>query len=471
MWPLPLPLNDASFNLDVSGIAGFFGGEEAISAMASVHIYNGRKWLGWYNSPGSYTIARKYGQLANSRLWDGLYPGVNVDPAIMLELDGKSGPKYQGLVSGTRMDRTGHLASLFAAYCRDLKAPKVVDGRKTTQVGVTVVQLTGSPPAQLNPTLTKTLTPLIALIAIGANLATCVVSAIFAEWYSFAMILLGILCNGFSCLVIGSGELVFKHPEPPKNAPRGDGFLLDDDQVIILKGPEGAITAITRGQFLLHYTSETQYHDIGLSSVALTLQFLLQLFIIPQAHLFGQILFLLSLAASYAYNAYLSSIDKECLQQDILIRVLETQGKPLAVRKFILPNRTAMSVFSMLTALPKETLTHPTDAQQSLPSAVLTSFIPNNTPMWQVWRHVVLRDVQRIFLGNAKISVETLRAEDQTIFSATPDDTDKLDEGSKGLLHTLLLDARAGFGGYLSALDTTGWGISETRSIDDRSSA
>ncbi|KAI5993524.1 hypothetical protein EDD15DRAFT_2265805 [Pisolithus albus] len=28
--------------------------------MATVHVYEHRKWLGWYNSPGSYTVASRY---------------------------------------------------------------------------------------------------------------------------------------------------------------------------------------------------------------------------------------------------------------------------------------------------------------------------------------------------------------------------------------------------------------------------
>ncbi|EGO20228.1 hypothetical protein SERLADRAFT_400382 [Serpula lacrymans var. lacrymans S7.9] len=70
----PIPLQHSDFTLDASGVAGFFGGDEAISAMATVHMYESRKWLGWYNSPGSYTVAKRYGQLANSRFWDGLFP-------------------------------------------------------------------------------------------------------------------------------------------------------------------------------------------------------------------------------------------------------------------------------------------------------------------------------------------------------------------------------------------------------------
>ncbi|KAL0958488.1 hypothetical protein HGRIS_000628 [Hohenbuehelia grisea] len=448
---MQLPLQDSSFNLDVTGIAGFFGGEEAISAMASVHIYRGRRWLGWYNSPGSYTIGKKYGQLAKSRLWDGLYPGVNVDPAVMLELDGQTGPKYEGLASGTIIKRTSHLGYLFARYCRQQRPSTVVKGRTTTPSGVTIVHLTKAPERELRPSLPSTFTPLIALVAIGANLATCVIAGVYAQWYAFSMILLGMLCNGFSCFVIGSGKLIFKHPIPPPAAPKGDGFLMDDDQVIVVKGPEGAVNSITRGQFLLHYRSESEYHDIGISSAALTIQFLLQLFLIPQSGLFGQILFLVSLAVSYAYNAFLSSIDKEKSQQHILLRIMEPDGK-LAMQKFVLPNRTSMTVFVMLTALPMEMLTHPDESQRDRPRAVLDSFIPNSTPVWDVWKHVVLEDVQRVFQkGGLRVGELPVDFSEQ-MFMASEGDQAALDGDERRLLSVLLRDARDGFNGFLEGV-------------------
>ncbi|EIW55252.1 uncharacterized protein TRAVEDRAFT_94054, partial [Trametes versicolor FP-101664 SS1] len=76
-----IPPPPTSFTLDISGIAGFFGGDASVAAMNTIHIYSGRRWMGWYNQPGTYEVARRYGQLAVSRLWDALYPGPNLDPA------------------------------------------------------------------------------------------------------------------------------------------------------------------------------------------------------------------------------------------------------------------------------------------------------------------------------------------------------------------------------------------------------
>ncbi|OBZ66307.1 hypothetical protein A0H81_13874 [Grifola frondosa] len=101
------PSAKLSVTLDSSGVAGFFGGDEAVSAMATVHVYGGRKWLGWYNSPGSYEIAKRYGQLANSRFWDGLFPGINVDPAQLFELDGYKGPNSRQRARAPSFRRRG----------------------------------------------------------------------------------------------------------------------------------------------------------------------------------------------------------------------------------------------------------------------------------------------------------------------------------------------------------------------------
>jgi hypothetical protein len=41
-----ITLNRDHFNLDVGGFAGFFGGDEAVSAMETVHLYRARRWTG-----------------------------------------------------------------------------------------------------------------------------------------------------------------------------------------------------------------------------------------------------------------------------------------------------------------------------------------------------------------------------------------------------------------------------------------
>ncbi|KDR74931.1 hypothetical protein GALMADRAFT_568547 [Galerina marginata CBS 339.88] len=264
---MKIPLESSNFNLDVSGIAGFFGGEESFAAMSSVHLVRGRRWLGWYNSPGSYYVAKKYGALARSRVWDGLYPGVNVDPATMLELDGKAGPQYQAAHSGTRLSSTGHLAYLFANHCRDLPVDHVIDASTPSQMRLTLVDLEDFQEFKGYPALSSDyFSPFdpLAIIPVGFSIAASVLCAIFKDWYCFAMILLGVFSNGLSCFIIGSGVLTFKHPTPSSNSPPGDGLFFDNDsQVILVKGSEKIVSSITRGKYFLRYPSASRYNDIG----------------------------------------------------------------------------------------------------------------------------------------------------------------------------------------------------------------
>ena len=56
------------FVLDGSAVAGILGGEEAVTSTTLVHVFEGGKWLGWYNSPGSYLMGKRFGLLAQSAI-------------------------------------------------------------------------------------------------------------------------------------------------------------------------------------------------------------------------------------------------------------------------------------------------------------------------------------------------------------------------------------------------------------------
>ncbi|KAF8884218.1 hypothetical protein CPB84DRAFT_1734462 [Gymnopilus junonius] len=403
------PLEHSSFKLDVSGIAGFFGGEEAFAAMSSVHLVRGRRWLGWYNSPGSYFVAKKYGVLAQSRIWDGLYPGVNVDPAKMLELDGKNGPRYTAVHSGTRLPTTGHLAYLFANHCdKEPGSPiqKEVVKESPSDVFLTIAKLDDFKKFEGYPNVPdNSFSPFnpLSLIAMGYSFGACAICGIFNDWFCFSMILLGILSNGISCYIIGSGVLQVKRVDPSPNSPPGDGILEGARRVILLKGSEQSVTTITRASFYLHYKSETQYHDIGWSAAALTTQFLLQLFIIPQGTLFGQIMFLSSFAVSWIYNAYLASLDTEALQRGILTKILLQKPVIWTIR---FPKRTALVVFVAVY----------TDAED--PRSFLDEMIPNNTSVWRLVKETITEAIltekdPEVVVGSKSQVVNELRSKDQ----------------------------------------------------------
>ena len=417
MVPPTLPLDNSHFTLDTSGVAGVFGGDEAVSAMATVHVYENRRWLGWYNSPGSYQIARRYGLLARSRFFDGFFPGVHTDPATLFELDGWKGPKFRAAHSGTIIEETGHLASLFMKECAPLEG-NVVEGRKTQSVGVTIAELNHVPTPEMRPKRINAYSPIFAAIPISVSVGTCVACGVFQDWYSFSLILLGILTSGIACLVIGSAEFTFAHPDPAKGSPPGDGILSSDKEIVLLKGAEGAVNSITRGRFSLRFSSEPHYRNIGWCSVLLTIQFIAQLLLIPQGSLFGQIMFVSSLGVSWIYNSWLSSLDKEKIQREILLN--NVLNKPI-LTKYTLGTRTTMVVFVLLVLQPEE------------PTKLLNELLPNDTKVWNQWKKTV---------------VGRLLSKEKLEFFHSDWELDGFSQQERTLLQTLYGDAQAAYGGY-----------------------
>ncbi|KAF8549714.1 hypothetical protein OG21DRAFT_1420922 [Imleria badia] len=413
-----LPLDKSKFTLDTSGVAGVFGGDEAVSAMATVHVYENRQWFGWYNSPGSYQIARQYGRLSRSRFFDGFFPGVHTDPATLFEFDGWKGPKFRAAHSGTIIEETGHLGALFMKECA-AREGMVVEGRKTQPVGVTIAELNHIPAPQMYPRRISAYSPVFASIPISVSIGTCVACGVFEDWYLFSLILLGIFTSGIACLVIGSGKFVFTHPDPAKGSPPGDGILSSDKEIVLLKGAEGAVNSITRGRFSLSFSSEPKYQNIGWCSVLLTIQFIAQLLFVPQGSLFGQIMFVTSLGVSWLYNSWLSSLDKEKIQRDILLdSVLE---KPV-LTKYSLGTRTTMVIFVLL-------VLHPED-----PTKILNELLPNDTKVWKQWKETIMRRL----LNKEKFD-----------FVDADWELDGFSQQEKSLLETLYGDARAAYGGYV----------------------
>ncbi|KAG1901689.1 uncharacterized protein F5891DRAFT_227908 [Suillus fuscotomentosus] len=425
---LNVSISQSSFNLDTSGVAGFFGGDEAISAMATVHLYRGRRWLGWYNSPGSYIVAKKFGQLANSRFWDGLFPGPNLTPAEVFGLDGKTGPRYWGVLSGTDM-ACGHLAYLVVQKTEEVEEVVELGGRETIpqtvtilDVGDVILEHTDQAP------MMSVHHALLAAIPITINLATCVLCAASGDWLAFALILLGVISGGTSCFVIGSAQLDFLAgvKEPSPGTPPADGILLMRNNVVIVRGAEKDINPITKGKFVLRMHGGPEYRRIGLCSLLLLAQFLLQLLFMPQASTFGQIMFISSVAASWAYNSFLSSLEQEKIQVDLLWKAL---GNPRLL-KFGLKSRAAQAVFACLV------LSHGIQrpSVDFKPKKVLHRFISNDTRVWDVWRDKVAEQL------------ENNKAEKS--FKLSSDDLRGFGDHERALLASLLRDAEDTYGGY-----------------------
>lgn len=64
----PFSFTKTHFVLDGSAMAGVLGGEEAITFITLVHVFDGLKWFGWYNSPGSYPMGKLFGLLSQSAI-------------------------------------------------------------------------------------------------------------------------------------------------------------------------------------------------------------------------------------------------------------------------------------------------------------------------------------------------------------------------------------------------------------------
>ncbi|OJT14990.1 hypothetical protein TRAPUB_8433 [Trametes pubescens] len=420
---ISLPLQDTSFTLDSSGVAGFFGGDGAVQGMATVHLFEGRRWFGCYNTPGSYEIAKQYGQLAKARLWDGLFPGPNRDPAQLFGLDGKSGPRFLAAHSGSVIQRSAHPAYLVARKAQSIppgQRTRIPCTRRSTfDCNVTTVDLSYAPPSEEQPRRLKSNLPLLALIPIVTSIGTCVLCALVADWWCFASIASGILASGVACFVIGSGQLTFTHPQPATGAPPGDGVLLDDEGIIVLRGCEDAVNSVTRGRFCLKFASEPKYNGIGVCSVGLTAQFLVQLLLIPQGTLFGQVMFVVTLGVSWMYNAYLSALEKEDIQTDILVDLLHL-SETKDIQKFALGTRTAQVVFTALLLQPREPVKSPRPLKPYSPRKLLDELLPNDTPVWDRWKEAIvekLRTGQSLTFGGADSKVPGFTLEDQELLS------------------------------------------------------
>ena len=444
MPPLSVPLQNTRLTLDLSGVASFFGSKETISAMAAVHLYEGRQWLGWYNCPGSFSFAAYFARMANTRVWDGLFPPRSAPPVLLgLGLDGKAGPNYIAALSGTTM-HTGHLAYLAVKRSKETKGV-LVPGRMANPIGIAYLVM--GPVDYHTPLKRLPLSYSIsAFIPMAISVASCVMCALIYDWYSFSMILLGIVSGGLANLVIGRGRLVIRNSVRNSVADPPPGILLGEDNVVVIKGDQGAVNAITRARFELDTGLETKgtfrrslrqsYSAMSVLCLFLfTSQFILQLLLIPQGTLFGQIMFVASLSASWTYNYYLSSFDREKIQAKLLFQTL---GNPL-LRRFCVGTKPTMAVLVCL-LLFHDVRDSCAQEGQDRRLGILHACLPHvnaNRGVWKKWMDKVVE--QLMDAGDVSLSRLTVDGEGEDAF---------LSETERALLFTLLGDARAAFEWY-----------------------
>ncbi|KAF8124118.1 hypothetical protein EV363DRAFT_1354587 [Boletus edulis] len=461
MPPLVAPLAQyPKFNLNPAGVASFFGGEEAISAMTTIHLFKGRRWLGWYNAPGNGKVAKDLGRMANSRFWDGLFPGPNDPPAVFFGLDGKKGPQYIAALSGTTLP-TQHLGYLTMERSKDVKE-EVIRGRKTTPVTVAYLAMKNvenEAPVKWFPLIVSAIWGLIPIIVC---VTTCVMCALVYDWFSFSVILAGMIASGLTSAVIGKGRLVIKSVrQPSAGAPPGHGILIGEDGIVVIKGAKRDVNVITKGRFDLvmavkqgieksvkekhDQKDEDDYEDveaagrnipnhhaIGLCSLLLFVSVLLQLLLIPQGTFFGQFLFLVSLGVSWGYNCYLSSLERERIQADMLFKAL---GDP-DMRRFRIGTRATMAVFVCLLVFHGVERSSP-EKDRDLRIKILNSCVSNDTIIWRRWKEKVIEQHLNIDDGA-----------DMLPYLAENKEDEELSQVDRELLRVLLGDADVAFRAY-----------------------
>ena len=204
-----------------------------------------------------------------------------------------------GANSGTTITNTGHIGHLFMKEC---EAPEVqvqqVEGRETLNVTVTIATFRRYPEFNTVQALPRPST-ILASIVIISSLAACILCGVYAR--RLVLLLHGIISNGLSSLVIGSVTISFNHPKPTAGAPKGDEMMKHDKGVVILLGVEESVSLVSGVEFGLEFAGGAD-RNVGLCSLLMITQFLAQLLLIPQGSLFGQIMFVASLAVSWMYN-------------------------------------------------------------------------------------------------------------------------------------------------------------------------
>ena len=404
-------------NLNLSGIAGFFFGEEALLPMATVYLYEHRKWMGWYNSPGSYELAKRCGGLAGSRAFESLFPSVPTGLATLFRWDGIRSPQFRAVRSGITTE-TGSFAALFMEACASLPSQDKLTRRITQPaVGLTIASLHYSSESSFPPAPFDSFATTPHAVPIYCSVLTCVLSYVAGDRLSSTLILLGILTNGFSRLVIGSGKLIIT---PTEAGSADEGILISEKDVVVVLGDRRAVNAVIHGRFSLQFKSEPHYLDIRTCCLLFMVQSIAQLFLIPQATLFGQLMFVSSLSISWAYNLWLSSFDKVAIWTRIVRDHIKRHPKLI---KYGFGTHASVAVFTLLMLKPD-----PTQAD-----GMLDNLLPT-TEVYAIFKKVIIREIRSE--NGFKISVR--RSELSRLV---------LDE-ERVLLHELLRDANDAYSAF-----------------------
>ncbi|KAG2362397.1 hypothetical protein BDR07DRAFT_1407274 [Suillus spraguei] len=242
------------------------------------------------------------------------------------------------------MATTGHFAHLLTEGMDDLTPVSLPAKRTTTSSRIFIVAV---PEIKYEDLPLQTMSihhAIFASFPILVSFSTCILCALCAD------------C-GVTCFVIGSGALGIE----------------THNGVVILKGEEKDVNAITKGKFSLKLKGAPEYTVIGLCSLLLELQFLLQLLLIPQGSLFGQVMFL-------------TSVGK--LQRKLFCDTIKL--RQAAMLGFEAGTRTSMAAFTCFVLCEIYLGLSRYQADK-----ILLEFLPNETLVWRKWREQVMTQVQK----------------------------------------------------------------------------
>ncbi|KAF8841496.1 hypothetical protein BDN67DRAFT_967061, partial [Paxillus ammoniavirescens] len=373
-------LNETTYKLDLSGVVGLFCGDNAVAALQTIHLYEGRRWAGWYNHPGTTTVSRQFGQMGNSQFWDGLFSGPNESPTKTF----------------------GYLGYLMAKECADCPPQKLqlrkMDGEPGRDTGtpstVTVIKLPrrytmsrASDSSTIRSKEYRRPVPKhgsrLALLAIAPSLVSvtaCIACLLAQDLFCAFLILGGITSGGVSSFALWTATLSFPVPKPSEGSP-GDGLMdpKENCSQIILKGDGADVNVVTKGEKPAH----PKHHIAAISSLLLIILFSAQLLLMPRNAFFGQVT--------------TASNEKTKVQRELLCQELCP-----VMEKCTFGTRTQMAVFVCLVL--GEGPPHP---EKSDPDAVLKRIIPNQTPVWMHRRTKMVAELERYWERESLTSTNT----------------------------------------------------------------
>ncbi|KAI6002292.1 hypothetical protein F5J12DRAFT_842315 [Pisolithus orientalis] len=125
---------------------------------------------------------------------------------------------------------------------------------------------------------------------------------------------------------------------------------------------------------------------VELCSFLLIAQAIAQLICVPQSNLFGQLMFVVSIATSWVYNLWFLSFDKAGIRQEIFRSVL---GSP-KLEKFVFPNRSSAIVSLLLLSGDNQKLSGDSEKLKKIMDALL----PSGALVWETWKKIIIQRLQ-----------------------------------------------------------------------------